>query len=183
MQYHCEAYTTGGPVAILEQKHLSLWDGNEDYFQAINQERTGCVQVALGFKGFCVLCLFYQESDGNFHVYFDHLSFMVLSEISADEGYEIRYHFPPVEEAFTNKPPVRLDDFGGKVCIFDAAIPGGAISLEEAGCQLTGYGIETEQGPYDAALVDVGIGSWEAFDLYYKGNHLSFDGVLFRQIR
>src|SRR5258708_5876314 len=114
MQFLSEAYTTGGPVAILQFQHLSLWNGNDDYFRVINQTRNGCLQFILDFKKTGTLCLFHQESDGNFHVYYDSENFLVLSEIFADEDYKIDQHLPPITQAIIDKLPVRLPSFGGK---------------------------------------------------------------------
>jgi hypothetical protein len=183
MRFLCEAYTDGGPVAILQQEHLSLWDGDEDYFRAVNQPRSGCLQFMLDFKGRSSVCLFHQESDGNFHVYHDRATFLVLSEIAADAGYEIRNRLPAIAPAMTGKPPVRLTAFGGKVVVFNAAIPGGAIRLREVGCEQVYFSHESLSHRYDAALIEVDTGNWHAFELYWKDDHLSFDGVLFQLTR
>jgi hypothetical protein len=183
VQLLCEAYTTGGPVAVLQHRYRSLWDGDEDYFRAVNQHVSGCLQVALDFKGSCPLCLFRQSSDGNFHVYHDRGNLLVLSEISADEGYEIRGNLPPVAQAVVGKPPVTLHAFGGEVLIFDAATPGNAIELHEPGCGQATFGTKSTTHRYDAALVEVEVGDWEALELYLASQHLSFSGVWFRRTR
>jgi hypothetical protein len=183
VQFLCEAYTTGGPVAVLQHRYRSLWDGEEDYFRAVKQPVSGCLQVALEFKGSCALCLFRHSSDGNFHVYHDRGNLLVLSEISADEGYEVRRNLPPVARAVVGKPPVMLRGFGGKVLIFDAAIPGNAIDLHEHGCGQATYGTESPIRRYDMALVEAEVGDWEALELYSASQHVSFSGVWFRRTR
>jgi len=181
MQFICEAYTDGGPVAILRYEHRFLWDGNEDYFHVINQPRNGCLQVLDGFKNTCPLCIYHQESDGNFHVYADRGAFLVIGEISADEGFEIRHCLPSVTQAIRGKPVI-LDSFGGKIIVFDAAIPGSAIGLRKAGCAQVQFGTKARSFRYDAALIDVDTGNWEALELYCKEDHLSFSGVVFRLV-
>jgi hypothetical protein len=182
MQYLCEAYTAGGPVAIIQLAHLALWDGAEDYFAAINEAREGCLQVTSSSKHASPVCLFYQESDGNFHIYYDRATVVVLSEIYAEEGFQIRLHSPGIVPAIKEAPRVKLCAFGGKIVIFDAAIPGAAIELREVGCERVVLGDEPQSFQYDAALIDVDSGEWEVLELYHENANLSFSGLLFRLI-
>jgi hypothetical protein len=183
MRFLCEAYTDGGPVAIIPYENRSLWDGNEDYFRVIGTLRTSCLQFISNFKNACDICIFHQVSDGNFHVFYDRSTLVVLGEISADEGFEIRNHLPPIPRAIRDTPPVVLDSFGGKVLIFDAAMPGDAIKLQEVGCEQVSYGTKAVIHRYDAAVVEIDAGKWQAFELHWNDNNLSFCGVLFQIIR
>jgi hypothetical protein len=178
MRYLCEAYTTGGPILILQSQHLAQWDGDEDYFKVINQPVNGPLHFLFDDK--IVACLFHQESDGNFHVWYDYTTLLVLSEIYADKGYELRHRLPTIEESITDRPPTTFRSFGGKVAIIDAAIPGSAVRLREVGCERVQIPGERESNRYDAVLADIAIGLWHAFELYCEEEHLSFSGVLFR---
>jgi hypothetical protein len=183
MRYLCEGYTTGGPIAILQHPYLRLWDGKDDYFQAVNEPRTGAAQFVLKFKNICPLCIFHQESDGNFSVYYDSQAFMVLSEISADEGHEIRHHMPLIALSMLRGPSVNLKGFGGKIVVFDAAIAGNAIRLHEVGCSRADSDLRDGPHRYDVALIEVAVGDWTASELYYEGEYLTFNGVLFELVR
>jgi hypothetical protein len=178
MRYLCEAYTTGGPVLILQSQHLAQWDGKVNYFKAVNQSLSDSLQFLI--DGNATACLFHQESDGNFHIWYDCNTLLVLSEIYADEGYELRRRLPSIEQSITDKPPKKLHPFGGKVAVFDAAIPGSAVRLREVGCERVQIRGERKPYRYDAALADVAIGLWDAFELYCEEEHVSFSGVLFR---
>jgi hypothetical protein len=183
MRYLCEIYTTGGPVAVIQQQYLPLWDGNEDYFAfVIDRPRSGgWFERILDFKKQCTLCLIPHESDGNFHLYHDRENLVVLSEIYAEDGFEIARHLPPIRQAVVN-PPVPVPGFGGRVVVFDSAIPGHAIDLREPGRACVVYGSRPIPHKYDAALVEVNIGDWQALELFLEAEDLSFNGVWFQRI-
>jgi hypothetical protein len=182
MQYLGEAYTAGGPVAIIQHPYLGLWDGNEDYFETTRQPRNGSLQVLSSYKETYPLCLFYHESDGNFQIYYDRSTLHILSEITAEEGHEIRLQFPAIDNAIVDKPSIQLSSFGGKVHVFDAALPGRTVTRQEVGCEHVSYRIASLSKRNNAALVEIDCGHWEALELYYKSTHLEFNGVLFRMV-
>lgn len=182
MRYLCEAYTTGGPIAILQHQDLPLWDGDEDYFRVISRPRIGCLQLIEDFNGRYSICLFYQESDGNFHVSYDNSSFSVLSEISADEGFGIGTLAPAIEAAVTKREVAVVKNFGGKIVIFDSSVAGRAIRLREPGCEQVESDNKCLLHRYDAALIEVNTGRWEVRELYWNDDHLSFSGVHFRLV-
>jgi hypothetical protein len=183
MRYLGEAYTTGGPILILQHEFLYLWDGDEDYWQAVDQPINHWLQFTVNWKNACDLCIFRQGSDHNFHVYYNHCSFLVLSELFADPGFEVSKHFPPIDRSISEKRFAKLKHFGSQVVICDAALPGSAISIEEPGCICTKVGSGLRSDIYNTVLVDIAAGEWEADALYCKEEHLSFDGVLFRLVR
>ncbi len=182
MQHLCEAFTTGGPVAVLQHQYLPLWDADEDYFEILTHPRNGCLTHVPNFKGRCALFLFHQESDGNFSVYHDPDSILILSEISAADGYEINRHLPPITRAIIDKPPIRLNAFGGKVVVFDATIPGHAIHSCQMGCYQSDSSMKSMSQRYDVALVEVALEKWQVRELFMDEPHLSFSGVWFQRI-
>jgi hypothetical protein len=107
----------------------------------------------------------HQESDGNFHVYYDRASLLVVSEIYADSGHELSLHLPSITESMAVDPPKEPGPFGGKVVVFDAAMAGNSIRLEETGREVRSASGRSKR--FDAVMVDVEV---------VTGKHTSFIG-------
>jgi hypothetical protein len=179
MKYVCTIHTTGGPIAILPRDVLRLWDADKDYNFATSLPMDGSAAFVFNFKRASPLCIFRHSADENFHIYCDRSTVVILSEIYAERGYEIENQLPSLEAWVTKKAPVLVKSFGGKVAIFDATLPGAAIPLKDAGCVSCQCG--TDDKRFDAAVIDVDFGNWEAVELYCRLPNISFTGIVFRR--
>lgn len=181
MKHLCEGYTTGGPIAVLRRNGASSWDGNFDYFRVIKAHRHSSVYVDSDFNGFGPLLVFFQESDGNFHVFQDRSCFAVVSEISGDEGYEVREQFDELLPSLPLSPILRSANFGGEIAIFDASISGNMIRFDGVGAGRSALDSELVLDKPDMALIEVEVGIWEASEIFYRSRNLEFSGLYFQR--
>lgn len=156
-------------------------DGDRDYLDAIRLPMSGSAAFVINFKNQCPLCIFRHSADANFHVYYDESTIAILTEIYADKGYELESRCPDVAHYLTEKAPVILGSFGGKIVVFDAALPGDAIHLMDTGCERVQPDVDVVAGRDSAAVVSVDFGTWEALELYCRVPEVSYTGVLFRR--
>jgi hypothetical protein len=185
MRYLCETRTSGGPIAILQQQYLPLWEAKEDYFDIIRHHqmaRRGSLQVLLDFGEIRNLCMFYHESDGNYCVYHAPEEFAVLSEIYADKGYGIDMHLPYVISSLRSHAGILLSCYGGKIIIFDAAISGSSI-IRQIFLQQSQPEMRLASQGYGAIVVEVSTGTWEVLELFHESQHVAFSGVWFRKVQ
>lgn len=181
MHYLCSIYTEGGPVAVLPHRRLPLWDGGRDYFHAIGLPVDGFSNVLRRFKRAGDVLTVQHESDGNYHLFASRTRFAVLSEIYANEGHELTRRLPALAKWYTNKPAVRLKQFGGRVAVFDAALPGRSVRLRGMGFEQILYD-EHHSDYYSAAVIAVERGEWELREVYCKQPDVSFSGVVLRHV-
>ena len=179
MRYLCTIYTEGGPVAMLPQSRLPLWDGGRDYFHAIGLD--GYSNVLRRFKRACDVVTVQHESDGNFHVFASRTRFAVLSETYANEEHDLIRKLPALSQWYTPKPAARFKRFCGRVAVFDAALPGRSVRLRGAGFEQILYD-EHHPDYQSAAVIAVERGEWVLREVYCKQPDVSFSGVVLRHV-
>ncbi len=167
MKFLCRAYTGGGPVAIMRRSDVYAWNGDEHYFAACDTGRGRHAQI-IHITDFQYPVIVLHQQNENFHVFYDETAFAVVSIDSVEPGHEMRVKRLSFATAKRLSDLGKLSDFGGRVVIFDAAIPGQRITLQEVGGEATTVADELPGDFYDTALVDVSEGDWHVSVINYK---------------
>jgi hypothetical protein len=184
MKFFCAAATAGGPVAIMTLAAARRWQG-DGYFEVLQRESRVRLQY-FTYERYCSGCLLREVDDGPFVVYHDKDAFLVLVEgYVPEDALSLKHVVPDFETAIVPKAPLELPKFGGKVAIFDFAMPGSLITLKKPGFQsLYHPGERTDDdGLPDipgAVVLEVERGAWQVFEIYREDGSYCYWGLLFR---
>jgi hypothetical protein len=188
MKLVCEGSTGGGPVAIMTISSAQRWNGGwGDYFSVTGERKYPLQRFQLGER--CSGCVFYQVDDGDFLVYCDENTILVLNETyTPDASRSLSQVLPDYEPYIIPGSRLALSPFGGRVVVFEAVYPGNLISRKNIGCQSIKFpesadGHQRGTGKPNAVVVEVSAGSWAAAPLHRRDDLYAFDGVVFYHLR
>lgn len=169
--------TAGGPVCVCPLTMASRWSGvDADYDVLISHNPADIIGPFQARSGFSYL-IFWTEYANFTVLQSDSLWVLIETCYSAGDGICLRLDF----NSLTSRKELGvLKNFGGRMALFDAALPGRLIGVHNPGAYHSTP--MPDQVPPDLLILDIAQRDWGLIQFEYQDSQNSLRGVVFRTI-